>query len=205
MGRFSTTVQVRTSFDPSGFIDSFCGVMNQNGFVRCPENEAKVSYVIAFGESWVTLASEKYMESAQNAHRDSCLAAGTIGTGAFTVEVVDSDFAILTLHNDDTIIVGDGSGYGFDEPERGTRSDWEPLLAAGKTWKEFSDICREENLFVEDTLSDLAEILGIDPKYIYADQNDLSEDESAVWLHFKKQRQQKGKIISFPGNQWNPR
>ena len=35
------------------------------------------------------------------------------------MDVVDSDFAVLELYKDssaaDTVIVGDGSGYGFDE------------------------------------------------------------------------------------------
>ena len=56
------------------------------------------------------------------------------------MEVVDSDFALLELYKNssatDTVIVGDGSGYGFDgdDSKKGKRECWEELLATKKAY-----------------------------------------------------------------------
>lgn len=200
MGRFSTTVQIKTVSDNAGFIDAFCEWMKKRGFEKCPENEAAVTYLLAFGGSWAALVNEEYSENPRKAYEDSRKLSETIQSSAFTVEVVDSDFAVLTLQNGDTMIVGDGSGYGMERPVRGTRRYWEPLIAEGKTWRELSKICEKENIFVEDTLSELAEIFGIDPELIFADTYYLSEDENATALYFKKRGQKGRKVIPFPGN-----
>lgn len=121
MGRFSTTVQIRNNTHRIKFTDLFCEMMKKRGFVPCAADEAALSYLLAFGEGgWVTLASEEeYKGSPQKAYDDSREMAAALNTSAFTVEVVDSDFAVLTLNNGDTVIVGDGSGYGIEEPARG--------------------------------------------------------------------------------------
>lgn len=92
---------------------------------------------------------------------------------SFSVEVVDSDFAILTLNNGDTVIFGDGSGYGIEESPKGERKFWEPLLADGKTWEQFCEVRGKNEVFVEDALCEAAPILGIDTKYIITDYNEL--------------------------------
>lgn len=121
MGRFSTTVQIRNNTPRIKFTDLFCEMMKKRGFVPCAADEAALSYLLAFGEGgWVTLTSEEeYKGSPQKAYDDSREMAAALNTSAFTVEVVDSDFAVLTLNNGDTVIVGDGSGYGIEEPARG--------------------------------------------------------------------------------------
>lgn len=194
MGRFSTTVQIRNNADRTGFINSFCDMMKKRGFEPCPEDEAALSYLLAFGEGgWGTLTSEEYKNNPKKAYDDSRQMAETLKTSAFSVEVVDSDFAILKLcHSDggeDKVVVGDGSGYGVDNAE-GTRALWEPLLADGKTWEQFSETAAKNEVFVEDALAELSEVLGIEPYSICADFDEVldraDENENITVLSFKK-------------------
>lgn len=190
MGRFSTTVHIKNNADRMRFVNTFCDVMKKRGFVPCSEDEAAQSYLFAFGEGWVTLANEEYKDNPQKAYDDTREMAAALKTSAFSVEVVDSDFATLTLNNGDCVIVGDGSGYGIEEPERGTCECCENLLADGKTWEQFSETAVKDGIFVEDTFGVLAEILGIEPYYICADFDEVLEKadggNSVVAFYFKK-------------------
>ncbi len=92
MGRFSTTIQIKNNIDRSSFINSFCDVMKKRGFVPCAEDEAALSYALAFSEGgWVTLASEDYRDNPKKAQDDLKYLADGLKTSAFSVEVVDSD------------------------------------------------------------------------------------------------------------------
>ena len=187
MGRFSTTIQIKNNIDRSSFINSFCDVMKKRGFVPCVENEAALSYALAFSEGgWVTLASEDYRDNPKKAQDDLKYLADGLKTSAFSVEVADSDFAILSLNGGDTVIVGDGSGYGIDEPSRGNRKYWESLLASSKAWEQFTEIVEKNSTFVEETLSELAVVLGILPEHICADFSELSDSENVALMYFKK-------------------
>lgn len=195
MGRFSTTVQIKDNVGRMKFINSFCEVMKKSGLVPCSEDEASLSYLLAFGEcGWVTLANEEYKDNPQKAYDDSQQMASALKTSAFSIEVVDSDFALLKLcdsnGSEDEVIVGDGSGYGIEEPTRGERQYWEKLLADGKTWEQFSEAAAKNEVFVEDTLAELAEVLGIEPYYIYADFDEVSEkadeNKNITAFYFKK-------------------
>ncbi|MDE7193050.1 MAG: hypothetical protein K2O14_03670, partial [Oscillospiraceae bacterium] len=115
MGRFSSTVQIKGSADKVK--DQLCEVMKKRGFVSCQEDEASLSYLLAFGEGWATLASEKYRNDPKQADEDARQLAEGMNTRCFSVEIVDSDFAILKLFgggHSDEVIVGDGSGYGIE-------------------------------------------------------------------------------------------
>lgn len=194
MGRFSTTVQVKDNVGRMRFVNSFCDVMKKRGFVRCSEDEAALSYLLAFGEGWVTFANEEYKDNPQKAYDDSRQMAAALKTSAFSVEVVDSDFALLRLSDpnggEDKVIVGDGSGYGIEEPTRGERQYWGKLLADGKTWEQFSETAAKNEVFIEDALAELAVILGIEPYFICADHDEVSdkadENKNITAFYFKK-------------------
>ncbi|MCM1277101.1 MAG: hypothetical protein NC299_17365 [Lachnospiraceae bacterium] len=145
------------------FINSFCDVMRKRGFAPCSDDEAAQSYLFASGEDWTTLLNGNYKNNPQMVYDDAREMAAILKTSAFSVEVVDSDFAALTLDNGDRVIVGDGSGYGIKNPSRGDRENWKPLIANGKTWEQFAEIIEQKNVFVEDTLAVLAAIFGITP------------------------------------------
>ncbi|MBE6900837.1 MAG: hypothetical protein E7478_00025 [Ruminococcaceae bacterium] len=187
MGRFSTTVHIKYNTDAAGFKNLFREIMKKRGFVLCDQDEAVLSYALASGASgWVTLASEAYRDDLKIAQGDLKYIAKELRANSFSVEVVDSDFAVLTLNNGDTVIVGDGSCYGIEAPSRGDRKYWEPLLADGMTWQRFSETAQKDSVFVEDTLSEFADIIGVSPELICADPSELSDNENAVQLYFKK-------------------
>ena len=201
MGRFSTTVHIKSGLGATKFINSFCEVMKKRGFVKCTEDECALSYFMAFSEGgWVTLSSDKYSDDPRKAKDDARQIAEGMKTAAFSVEVVDSDFAILTLNDGDSIIVGNGSGYGFEDAPKGERSKWEPLLAEGKTWEQLAECRDKSEVFVEDALWEAAQILGLEPEYICADFEELSGkadgDKNISALYFKKAGS-KGKAMSL--------
>ncbi len=195
MGRFSTTVHIKDNAGRMKIINSFCEVMKKRGFVPCSEDEAALSYLLGFGEGgWVTLANEEYKDNPQKAYDDSRQMAAALKTSAFSVEVVDSDFALLKLSDpnggEDEVIVGDGSGYGIEDAPKGDKKLWEPLLAEGMTWEQFSEMAAKNEVFVEDVLAELAGVLGIEPYYIDADYNEVSdkadENKNIMAVYFKK-------------------
>lgn len=189
MGRFSTTVHIRNNVDRMRFVNTFSQVMKKRGFVPCSEDEAAQSYLFVFGDGWVTLANEEYKDNPKKAYEDTRELAETMKTSAFSVGVVDSDIAVLTLNNGDSVIVGDGSGYGIEAPSRGNREYWEPFIANGKTWEQFSEAAAAREVFVEDALGKVSAVLGIDPYYIDADFDDVSEkadNHNITAVYFKK-------------------
>lgn len=181
MGRFSTTLHIKSG--KARFEKAFAGVMKKRGFTLCDEDEAAVSYLYACGGDWVTLTNECY-DKDTGVYDDARELAAAFNTSAFSVEVVDSDFADLRLfgENEDKAIVGDGTGYGVAN-ERGDREKWKPLIAAGKTFDMLAELW--EKCDVEKALYRSAEVFGIIPKYMSADFDELSEKE-AVPLFFKK-------------------
>lgn len=176
MGRFSSTVHIKNNTDRTRFEDSFCDVMKKRGFEPCSEDEAALSYLLAFGEGgWVTLSSGGYADNPYRAYDDMRQTAEKMKTSGFSVEVVDSDFAILKLFGENTeeVIVGDGSGYGIENGSKGSKKCWEPLLSESNTWEKLSEIWGNDEIFVEDALWKSAPIFGIAPEYMTADYEEL--------------------------------
>lgn len=199
MGRFSSTVHIKNNTDRTRFIDSFCEAMKKRSLVPCSEDEAALSYMLAFSEGgWVTLTSEGYGDNSKLAYDDAEQTAKELKTSCFSVEVVDSDFAVLKLFGDDysdEVIVGDGSGYGIEDAPKGVRKLWESLLADGKTWEQLSEAWERHEVFVEDNLCESAHVLGIESKYMSADYSELSDnadrDANIVSLYFTKEKEGK--------------
>ncbi len=200
MGRFSTTVHIKDNAGRMKVINSFCEVMKKRGFVQCSEDEAALSYLLAFGEGgWVTLANEEYKDNPQKAYDDSRETVAALKTSTFSVEVVDSDFALLKLSDpnggEDEVVVGDGSGYGIEDAPKGDKKLWEPLLAEGRSWEQFSETAAKNEVFVEDVLAELAGVLGIEPYYIDADFDEVSdkadENKNITAFYFKKADEKK--------------
>lgn len=192
MGRFSITVQVKTKADGTEFIDLFRDLIIKKGYAECFEDEAELTYFLAFGGGgWATLASERYTDGISG-YDDAIKLAEELKTAAVVVEVVDSDFATLKLHLPDDskniVLIGDASGYGIANPPNPKRSFWETLLTEGETWEHFCDIATKRNVFVEDTLGALAPVLGIAPNLICEDHRDFLENEydGITALYFKK-------------------
>jgi len=192
MGRFSVTIQIRNSAGREDFLSSFCGAMKKSGCEPCGEDEAALSYMLGFSDNWVTLALSEYAGNPDKADKDALLIAHELKTAVFSVEVVDSDFAVIELfgENTDKVIVGDGSGYGVTCGSKGGRECWELLLTEGCTWEQLSAIWAKDGVCVEDALCGSAPLLGIEPEYMTADYNELCykarDDKNITALYFKK-------------------
>ncbi|MDE6727890.1 MAG: hypothetical protein K2J80_08120 [Oscillospiraceae bacterium] len=193
MGRFSTTVHIKNDVDRMRFVNTFIDVMKKRGFVPCAEDEAAQSYLFAFGDGWVTLANEEYKDNPKKTYHDIQELAARLKTSVFSVEVVDSDFAIMTLHapsgRTSRIVVGDGEGYGVEKAPF-SADDWKPLLQNGDVEK-FLAVIGQDSTFVEDDLAEIGGLLGISNFAMTADYDELSENEGAFELSFKKAAEKK--------------
>ena len=183
MGRFSMNVNVKCADLASKFTE----IMKKHGYEICTEDNASISYLIAQGKDWATLAGKGYNSDVQKTHADSEFIAKELNTPAFMVEVVDSDWAIIEL-NGSKVIVGDGSGYGIEDKPAPDKAVWEPLLTNG-TLEQLTEIWQTDEVFVEDILAKSAPLFGIDPQLITADYRDISEmtdGGNISALYFKK-------------------
>lgn len=192
MGRFFSSVQIKNNGSREQFLRSFGDVMKKRGFVSCSEDEAEVSYLLAFSErgKWVTLTSEHYRDNPKQVQNDAQQTASEMETSSFSMDVVDSDWAYIELHTGedihDTVIAG-RSYFPDEHSPKGRRECWEPLLALSKTWEQLSEIWNKEEIFVEDTLYEAAAVLGIEPKYMVSSYEDFNSvaDTNIVPLFFK--------------------
>lgn len=198
MGRFFTSVQIRSNNSKEQFIKSFSNMMKKRGFVPCSEDEAVSSYILAFSESgkWVTLTCEDYSNNPKQAHDDAKQTAAEMKTSSFSMDVVDSDWTYIELYTGtdihDTVIVG-RSEFPDDDSPKGRRECWEQLLVSGKTWEQISEIWNKNEVFVEDALYEAASVLGIEPKYMVSDYEDFEskadKDTNIIPMFFKKKNE----------------
>ena len=195
MGRFFSSVHIKNNGSKEQFVRSFCNVMKKRDLVMCSEDEASISYILAFSESgkWVTLTSDVYRDNPKQVKDDAQQTAAEMKTSSFSMDVVDSDWAYIELYAGtdihDTVIVG-RSEFPEKQPPKGRRECWEQLLVSGKTWEQLSEIWNKNEVFVEDALYEAASMLGIEPKYMVSDYEDFNsaagEDTNVVSLFFKK-------------------
>lgn len=86
--------------------------MKSTGYFQSSNDEFDLSYYLAFSTNgrWVTIGSENYIENHNHAIHDAKHIAQIMQTSSFSIEVVDSDWAIIQLYtksNDhDTIVAG---------------------------------------------------------------------------------------------------
>lgn len=184
MGRFSNGIVIKNT----GFANAFTELMKKRGYVPCDEIAAELSYFVEQGGEWAALAGKDYTGDPRHSESDLALVVKELKVPAFSVEVVDSDFAILN-RNGSEVIVGDGSGYGIEYAPSADRAVWEPLLTNG-TFEDLMDFWENEEVFVEDALCSSAPLFGIEPPtLIVPDYRDFSEDsdnKNVIALYFRK-------------------
>lgn len=184
MGRFSNGLVIKKM----DFVNTFTELMKKRGYVLCDESAAELSYFVEQGGEWAALAGKDYTDDPRHSESDLALVVKELKVPAFSVEVVDSDFAILN-RNGSEVIVGDGSGYGIEYAPSADRAVWEPLLTNG-TFEDLMDFWENEEVFVEDALCSSAPLFGIEPPtLIVPDYRDFSEDsdnKNVTALYFRK-------------------
>ena len=72
-------------------------------------------------------------------------------------------------------------------------------MSNSSTWNRFIEICSENEVFVEDSLSELAPVIGMDSGNILFSADDAEEDEYTFALSFaKKAVKEKKNLSGFP-------
>ena len=161
MGKFFTALHVKSN-GKEQFIKAFTQLMKKDGYVPCSEDEAAISYAAAFAESgWVTLSNGD--DSTNELTKTAKKIVSEMKTSCFTVEAVDSDFAILELHTPSgrtsRVVVGNGEGYGVQKAPFSV-DDWKPLLQNGDIQK-FLAVIGQNSVFVEEDLAEIGDLIGI--------------------------------------------
>lgn len=166
MGAFFSNIQIRNDTEKDKFLEAFNRTMETKGFEPCNEDESELSVRLLFSERFVTVLRESYDTDPDALNRDAAFFSEKLKAELFTITVVDSDFAVLSLYgegeNRDNAVIGLSDGYGVDRTD-GTPELWQPLLKSGKSFKELSEIWHSDEVFVEDALSSSAELFGIIP------------------------------------------
>ena len=197
MGSFFTSTQIYNPnlLDREQFISFFCDEMKKNGYVTSNSDESEVSYILRFSDEckWVTLTSESYEQNNQLSQSDTGKIAKMLKTVCISITVIGSDCATLDLYDKsgkkkDSLIMGRADDYFEDDLPQPSMKAWKPFLAEGRSWEQFCDIVQESTsyTFIEDGLSELAPIIGMDDSNILFSAEDTDEDEQTVFLYFNK-------------------
>ena len=198
MGNFFTSTQIYSSdaAEREKFIDTFCKAMEKEGYVTCDCDEAEKSYILKFADNcnWVTITSESYEQGNQTALSDTGRIAKMLKTSCVNTRVIDSDCAVMEMYSKsgkkaDTLIMGRADDYFGDDISLPSEKVWKPFLAEGMTWEQLCNILNnsENYTFVEDVLSELAPLIGMDDSNILFSAEDAEEgDKQTVFLGFKK-------------------
>ena len=203
MGRFFTSTQIYNpkQLDRDGFKAYFCEKMKKEGYEVCEADCAELSYVLAFSENckWVTLSSEAYEQGNRTAQADTARIAKMLGTYCVNTIVIDSDCAMLDLYNDkgkkaDTLVMGRADDYLGDDIPAPAQAVWEQFVSPDSTWEQFMSVVQGDYVFVEDGLSELAPVIGMDSDNILFEYEDADEsNEKLCYLSFKKTASKKEK------------
>lgn len=192
MGAFFSNIQLRNDTERDKFLEAFNNIMKSNGFEPCTEEDAEQSYRLLFSDRFVTLLRYEYNADPNALDRDAKLFSSELKADLFTVTVVDSDFAMLTLYSGrkplNNALAGDGEGYGVTaeaDPKL-----WQLLLTEGKTFEELSEIWNDDTVFAEDTLYSSGELFGITPLNMAVAFDEAGRSEyNALTLDFCRVRQ----------------
>ena len=213
MGNFFTSTQIfnNKKLSKDQFVDKFCKKMAEDGYVACDSDESELSYILRFADNckWVTITSEAYEQGNQTSQKDTGRIAKMLGTNCVNTVVIDSDCAIMVLYDEkgkkaDTLILGRADDYFGDDIPQPSEKIWKPFLSKDGTWKQFNEVRNGDYVFVEEGLSKLAPIIGMDAFNITFSAEDADEsDKYEVFLDFKKARSaitmsQGGKTVNNP-------
>lgn len=198
MGNFFTSTQIYNDKKLSSkqFIDEFCKKMAEEGYVACGSDDSELSYILKFADNckWVTITSEAYEQGNALSHKDTGRIAKMLGTTCVNTVVIDSDCAILELYDKngqkaDTLTIGRADDYLGNDIPKPSEEVWKPFLSNGSKWNRFIEICSKDEVFVEDSLSELAPVIGMDSDNILFSTDYVDEsDKRTVFLDFKKAR-----------------
>ena len=208
MGLFFTSTQIfnKEQLNNKEFIDLFCNKMKEVGYVTCENDEAEKSYVLRFADNckWVTITSEDYEQGNQTALNDTSRIAKMLNTSCVNTTVIASDCSVMELFDEDgnkadTLIMGRADDYFGESISLPSESEWKLFLSDGSSWEKVCEIINnsESYVFVEDGLSELAPLIGMDEINITFSFDEASEDDQTLFFHFKKDEIKKEKNLTL--------
>ncbi len=140
------------------FKKQFTDMMKAKGYTSAKEEDAELCYELVFSadRKWVTILSE----DDNDAKNKASAFARDLGMQVLSVELVDSDFAELTLIGlngapVDTMFLGEPY---FDEVPESSPLKWQTML--GIDWAKVEEIQQGDHTFAEDALCEFGEIIG---------------------------------------------
>ena len=198
MGNFFTSTQIYNNekLNREEFIENFCRKMAEEGYVTCDSDESELSYILRFADNckWVTITSEAYEQGNEVSKKDTGRIAKMLGTPCVNTVVIDSDCAILELYDKngkkaDMFTIGRADDYFGDGNPQPSEKVWKPFISKESSWEQFTQVCGSDEVFVEDGLSKLAPIIGMNSYNITFSAEDADEiDTSCAFLDFKSAR-----------------
>ena len=196
MGEFLTSTQIfdNEMLGSKQFIDKFCKKMAEEGYETCESGECEISYIFKFADNrkWVTITSEAYEQGNEKSKNDTGRIAKMLKTTCINTTVIDSDCAIMDLYDKngkkaDTLIMGRTDDYFGNHIPQPSEKIWKPFLCNGSTWEQFSEVLNGDYIFIEEGLSKLAPVIGMDGSNITFEVDDADEnDKDVVLIYFKK-------------------
>ena len=171
--------------------------MKKDDYVMCEADEGELSYAFSFADNskWLTMSSESYNEGDNKASKDIATIARIFKTVCLKTVVIDSDCAIIDLFDSkgkqaDTLIMGRADEYMGDDIQVPEKAIWESLMVENATWEKFISVQQGDYTFVEEGLSLLAPLIGVDSNNILMDYDDLcsasEKNQNTFYLYFKK-------------------
>ena len=207
MGNFFTSTQIYNNekLGKDDFILNFCKKMEEEGYVSCDSDESELSYILKFADNckWVTVTSEAYEQGNALSHKDAGRIAKMLGTACVNTVCIDSDCAILELYDKngkiaDTFTIGRADDYFGDDIPQPSEKIWKPFLSENSSWEQFTEICSSDEVFVEDGLSKLAPIIGMDACNIIFSAEDVDvSDINAICINFRQSNVKKEKKLTL--------
>ena len=172
------------------FKKAFCENMKAKGYTTATEDTAELTYALVFSKDrrWVTVLSEDETDP----RSASAEYAKSLGAYAVMIELVDSDFAELSLFDEtgahiDTLTLGES--YLEDAAPMGEPSAWQPLMVG--TWEQVEAIQNGSYTFAEEAVADFAPVIGMDGENVLLDNDSKVDEKSAVTLYFKTAKEKK--------------
>ena len=167
------------------FKKKFTDMMKAKGYTSAKADDGELCYALFFSgdRSWVTVLTEESTDTRKEASE----LAKNLGLQVLSAELVDSDFAELTLYEKsgaavDTMFLGEPYFEEYPEP---SPLKWQTLLNID--WAKVEEIQSKDHTFADDALCEFGEVIGCENMLLEFD----GADDGAVRLYFKKAGEKK--------------
>ncbi len=199
MGNSFSNAQIRNPqhLDRDEFLAFFTERMQNAGYVPGDADDYALAYCLSFSENseWTAVSAENWNQNDILVRFGVSRLAEILGTSCLYIMVSDSDFAMLELYDGSGAIVNSAAvGRPEIEMPAPDPEKWKPYLHDGHTFDELEAVQNGDYIFVEDALTELAPVFGMNGEQILFDAEDA--DAQAVWLYFKKEAEPAAKIIT---------